>query len=400
MATNSTATVQPVHDGAARELGFDTGRLARVRESVLADIDAGRCHGVSMVVARHGRVVLDLCEGYADKAAGRALDRDAVFATMSVAKQFTNVLALSLVERGLLNLHTPVADLIPEFAGLGKEKVNLFHLLTHTSGVMSAIPPVPPEVLANIEELVAFACGLPLESQPGERVNYSILLGHSIIAALCLRADGRGRRYADMLREDLFEPLGMHNTSLGGRDDLLARMCPVKVSYENIPALLPPEAVEGLGAVLAMPGCEIPGGGCITTIGDVHRFAEMLRRGGELDGARILSPGMLDFCTQNHTGELRNVLFDMWCGTRNWLTYPAHLGCGFFMRGEGNLPGLFSVMNSPRTFGGFGAGSTGFTIDPERDLTLAFLSSGLMEDSYHFERVARLATVVLAAMVE
>ncbi len=400
MATNSTATVQPVHDGAARELGFDTARLARVRESVLADIDAGRCHGVSMVVARHGRVVLDVCEGYADKAAGRALDRDAVFATMSVAKQFTNVLALSLVERGLLNLHSPVADLIPEFAGLGKEKVNLFHLLTHTSGIMSAIPPVPPEVLSNIDKLVAFACGLPLESQPGERVNYSILLGHSIIAALCLRADGRGRRYADMLREDLFEPLGMHNTSLGARDDLMPRMCPVKVSYEDIPALLPPEAVEGLGAVLAMPGCEIPGGGCITTIADVHRFAEMLRRGGELDGTRILSPGMLDFCTRNHTGDLRNILFDMWCGTRNWLAYPAHLGCGFFMRGEGNLPGLFSVMNSPRTFGGFGAGSTGFTIDPERDLTLAFLSSGLMEDSYHFERVARLATLVLAAIVE
>ena len=194
MATNSTATVQPVHDGAARELGFDTARLARVRESVLADIDAGRCHGVSMVVARHGRVVLDVCEGYADKAAGRALDRDAVFATMSVAKQFTNVLALSLVERGLLNLHSPVADLIPEFAGLGKEKVNLFHLLTHTSGIMSAIPPVPPEVLSNIDKLVAFACGLPLESQPGERVNYSILLGHSIIAALCLRADARRPR--------------------------------------------------------------------------------------------------------------------------------------------------------------------------------------------------------------
>lgn len=400
MATNSTATIQTVQDGAARELGFDTARLARVRDSILDDIDAGRCHGVSMVVARHGRIVLDVCEGYADKAAGRALDRDAVFATMSVAKQFTNVLALSLVERGLLNLHTPVADLIPEFAGLGKEKVNLFHLLTHTSGVMSAIPPVRAEVLTNIEELVAYACGLPLESQPGERVNYSILLGHSIIAALCLRADGRGRRYADMLREDLFEPLGMHNTSLGGREDLLPRLCPVKVSYENIPALLPPEAVEGLGTVLGMPGCEIPGGGCITTIADVHRFAEMLRRGGELDGARIVSPGMLDFCTRNHTGELRNVLFDMWCGTRNWITYPAHLGCGFFMRGEGNLPGLFSVMNSPRTFGGFGAGSTGFTIDPERDLTLAFLSSGLMEDSYHFERIARLATIVLAAMVE
>ena len=133
-------------------LGFDAHRLARVHDTIRADIDAGRCHGVGMRVARHGQVVLDLAEGYADRAAGRALSHDAVFATMSVAKQFTNVLALSLVERGLLQLHAPVAELIPGFATLGKEKVNLFHLLTHTSGILSAIPPVPPAVLMNIEK--------------------------------------------------------------------------------------------------------------------------------------------------------------------------------------------------------------------------------------------------------
>jgi len=390
----TTATQNPA------KLGFDARRLARVRDAVKADIDAGRCHGVRMRVARRGEVILDLTEGYADRAANKPLKPDSVFATMSVAKQFTNVLALSLVERGLLKLHAPVAEVIPAFANLGKEKVNLFHLLTHTSGVMSAIPPVPPEVLMNIEKATAFACTLPLESQPGERVNYSILLGHSIIAALCLRVAGRGRSYAQMLNEELFAPLAMKDTSLGPRADLLKRLCPVRVSYENLPALLPPEAVEGLGALLATPGCEIPGGGCITTVQDVHRFAEMLRRGGELDGARILSPAMLDFCTRNHTGGLRNVLFDMWCGVRGWLEYPANIGCGFFMRGEGNLPGLFSPMNSPRTFGGFGAGSTGFTIDPARELSFAFLSSGLMEDSYHFERIAVMQGLVLAAIVD
>jgi len=57
-------------------------------------------------------------------------------------------------------------------------------------------------------------------------------------------------------------------------------------------------------------------------------------------------------------------------------------------------------MNSPRTFGGFGAGSTGFTIDPARDLTFSFLSSGLMEDSYHFERIGALQGLVLAAIVD
>ena len=96
-------------------LGFDPARLARVREMALADIDAGRCHGVSLIAARGGRPVLNLVEGYADRAAGRALGADAVFATMSVAKQFTNVLALSLVERGLLKLHAPVAEVIPGF---------------------------------------------------------------------------------------------------------------------------------------------------------------------------------------------------------------------------------------------------------------------------------------------
>ena len=400
MATNLQSPVAAVENAAAEELGFDCQRLNRVREAVLADIEGERCHGVSMIVARHGQVVLELTEGYADRDAGRALEPDSVFATMSVAKQFTNVLALSLVERGLLKLHAPVAELIPEFGTLGKEKVNLFHLLTHTSGVLSAIPPVPPDVLTNIDKLLEFACGLPLESQPGERVNYSILMGHSIIATLCLRADGRGRSYAQMLLEDVFEPLGMSDTSLGPRDDLIDRLCPVKVSYENIPALLPPEAVEGLGSLLAAPGCEIPGGGCITTIRDVHRFAEMLRRGGELDGARLLSPAMLDFCTRNQTGDLRNILFDMWRGTRDWLSYPANIGVGFFLRGEGNIPGLFSVMNSPRTFGGFGAGSTGFTVDPERDLSLAFLSTGLMEDSYHFERIGVMASLVLASITE
>ena len=132
----------------------------------------------------------------------------------------------------------------------------------------------------------------------------------------------------------------------------------------------------------------------------MHRFAEMLRRGGELEGNRILSPAMIQFCTQNHTGKQRNILFDMWTGTRNWDFYPANLGVGFFTRGTGNLPGLFSVMNSARTFGGFGAGSTGFTVDPEKDLTFTFLSTGLMEDSYHFERIGMLAGLVVSAIVD
>ena len=114
---------------------------------------------------------------------------------------------------------------------------------------------------------------------------------------------------------------------------------------------------------LRMPGAEVPGGGCVTSIGDLHRFAEMLRRCGDLDGVRILSPATIDYASRNQTDTLRNVLFDPFLSTRNWLPIPAFLGLGFFLRGEGIIPGPFGNLNSPRTFGGFGAGSTAFWVD-------------------------------------
>jgi CubicO group peptidase (beta-lactamase class C family) len=317
---------------------------------------------------------------------------------MSTGKQFTNVLALTLVERGALRLHQPVADVLPEFRPLGKETVNLHHLLTHTSGVASAIPSVPPEVLTSIERMAAIACAQPLESLPGERVNYSILLAHTVIAAMCLRVDGNRRSFAEMIEAELFQPLGMRETSLGPRADLVERLCPIRASYSGI-GLLDPAAIEGLGTLLRMPGCEIPAGGYLTTIGDLHRFAEMLRRGGELDGVRVLSPAMIDHCTRNHTGELRNVLFDPCLSYRGWQPWPAYIGLGFFVRGEKPIPGPFGMLNSPRTFGGIGAGSTGFWVDPERDLSFAFLSTGLMEDSHHLERMALLADLVVSSLV-
>ena len=123
MSTSTPKAIQVVSDDEIKVLGFDNNRLQRVREKIINDIELGSCHGVSMIAARKGKVVLDIVEGYAHKENGEMLTSDSVFVTMSVAKQFTNVLALSLVEKGLLKLHAPVAELIPEFATLGKEKV-------------------------------------------------------------------------------------------------------------------------------------------------------------------------------------------------------------------------------------------------------------------------------------
>ena len=377
---------------------FDEKRLARVGATIRRDIEEGKYYGASLRVAGKNGVILDLIEGHADREAGRRLSQDSVFCTLSVAKQFTNVLALSLVEQGLLRLHAPIAELLPQFRVPTHQKINLWHLLTHTSGICSAFPRVPPEVVCSIEQLTNFAASQPLESVPGERVNYSICVVHSVIAALCLRADGRGRSYSQMLEDEIFAPLEMRDTSLSLRGDLEGRYCPVKATWSGGGAV-PPETVEGMNRLMRIPGAEIPGGGAVSTIDDVFRFVEMLRNGGELDGVRILSPAMVEYASRNQTGDLRMALMDSILSARNWLPTPAYIGLGFFVRGEGITPGPFGVLNSPHSFAGMGAGATAFWIDPQRNLSFTFLSTGLMEASRNQERLGILSDLVLAAIV-
>jgi CubicO group peptidase (beta-lactamase class C family) len=373
--------------------GIDTERLDRVGARLRSDVDTGCIHGASMIVSRRGEVIIDVVEGYADKAAGRPLERDSVFAIMSTSKPMTNVLALSLVEQGKLRLHAPVADVIPEFAHLGKGTVNLFHLMTHTSGTTKGIPPM--DLATDIEKVTGFACSVPPDSPPGDRVDYSLMIAHSVIGAMCVRADGGGRSFSTMLDEDLFQPLGMSDTHLGPRDDLMARLCPVTLA-ERLPESLP---VDEYAKLMLRDGAEIPGTNVLSTIDDLHRFTEMLSRGGELDGVRILSPATIKYCARIHTGALVDAGMSGYRTARGWQEYPANIGVGFRVRGDNFAPGPFGLLNSPATFGHFGSGSTGIWVDPEHELAYSFLSTGLQEDTRHMERTALLSDLVTNALV-
>jgi CubicO group peptidase (beta-lactamase class C family) len=379
-------------------LGFDVSRLERVGAAIRTDIEEEKCDGAALFVARRGEPVLREAWGFADRSAGRELTIEDPFFTMSLGKQFTVTTVLNRVERGQLSLRMRVAEVIPEFAKAGKERVTLAQLLTHTGGIVSMLPTMPPADLSNLEEFVAAVCESAAEARPGDRVHYSVFAAHSVMAEMVRRVDGGSRPFRDIIREDLFEPLGMKDTALGLRSDLAERMCPVVARYEGT-GLFDPRMAEAFPSMVGEKG-EVPAGGFLSTADDVHRFAEMLRRGGELNGQRILSPAMIELATRNYTGARRNEVFDCILEMRGWDPWPAYLGLGFFVRGEEVIPGPFGNLNSPRTFGGFGAGSTCFWVDPERDLTLVMLTSGLMEDSRHLERNQRVSDLVLAALVD
>ena len=108
---------------------------------------------------------------------------------------------------------------------------------------------------------------------------------------------------------------------------------------------------------------------------------------------------MIDLATRNHTGTMPNDIWDYAVDARGWPVFPAYLGLGFFLRGEGTFPTPFGSLASPRTFGGVGAGSTTFFVDPQKELSFALLSTGLLEESRSTERHQRLADLVHAAII-
>jgi CubicO group peptidase (beta-lactamase class C family) len=252
-----------------------------------------------------------------------------------------------------------------------------------------------PDQVGSLEAVVAATCASLVEYAPGTRVTYSVLVGHAVLAELVRRADGGRRPYRRILREDLFEPLGMRDTWLGRPARLAERVAPV-VARDRRVGLFDPAFLEAMGAVTG-EDTEIPAGGYVSTAPDFHRFAEMLRAGGVLDGVRILSPATVAMVQENRTGDAPNTIWAYTEAMRDWSRFPAWLGYGFFLRGTGTHPTPFGTLASPRTFGGFGAGSSAFWIDPVTEITYAFLSSGLMEDSYSLERHQRLADLVHAA---
>jgi CubicO group peptidase (beta-lactamase class C family) len=256
---------------------------------------------------------------------------------------------------------------------------------------------MPPEAMGDLQQFVSFVAQCAPETVPGTAVKYSITPGHAVMAEMVRRVDGGARPFRQIVAEDVFAPLGMKDTTLGLPDRLRERLCPVVVR-DRAPGLLDPAMLESMSAVLT-PTTEIPAGGYVTTIADFARFAEMFRRRGELDGERVLSPATIDIASKNHTGRLPNDIWNYAVDARGWPVFPAYLGLGFFLRGKGTHPTPFGSLATPRTFGGIGAGSTVFFVDPERDLFYAFLSTGLLEETRSVERHQRLADLVHAAVV-
>jgi CubicO group peptidase (beta-lactamase class C family) len=384
-------------NASAGTAALDKDQLHRLSAVIRKDVEADLYDGGAIVVARQGVIGLHEAIGFADRATNRPCRIDDVFNILSVTKAFTDAIVFSLIERGDLALTTAVADVIPEFQGEGKEAVTVLHLLTHTAGSPQVLFPVEARLMGNLDAVIKAICRLDLVSLPGTRVSYSPLWGHALLGEIIRRRDGRKRALREIFRDELFSRLGMADTALGRRRDLSSRVVPI-IAHDRSFGDMTGAEVEDHNSFIT-EDAEIPWMGCVSTAYDLFRFAEMLRRGGELDGVRVLSPATVRLATSVQTGTMANEYHAPVLEQHGLQPGPANIGLDFLIRGDGVRLNSMGTLSSPRTFGKFGLGGTGFWVDPERDVTFVFLRSGLLEHVNDTASYQRLSDMAIAAAI-
>jgi len=239
------------------KLGFAATRLARISNRVARDLEAQRYSGISIILARHGQVVGEIPEGWADEEHHMPVGRDTVFSLMSLSKVITNVLTLRLVEDGYIRLTTPLSDWLPELSG-AQAQINVYHVLTQTSGLPMYTPDAGPELVADLEGYAASVFGQAPTFPPGERVAYSVRVAHSVLGLFLQRV--MDTPFTELVQRWVLDPLDLRDTAYGPRDDLLRRIAPiVSAPYLDGPARAEVEQnVAMISDFSLRPGAVVP----------------------------------------------------------------------------------------------------------------------------------------------
>jgi len=291
--------------------------------------------------------------GVRDVTTATPITPDTRFPIASITKPIVATAIMRLVEQGRLLLSDPIVKHIPEFETFGKGAVTVWHILTHTSGLDESgwWREILFERRASAADLVQVACRGALRYTPGTRYEYNTLT-FALLGELIERLSGLP--YAEYLRQQIFEPLGMRDTSFAPQGEQQARAMPV---YSAL-------AEQEFEAKIAyFTSVAAPGGGLWSTAADLVAFGQALLRGGRSNGYHLLSPASIEAMTRLHTAGMTEILDD---GTAR----PALYGLGW---GKPALDG--TTLASPRAYRHGGATGTLLLIDPDWDLVFVFLTN-------------------------
>jgi CubicO group peptidase (beta-lactamase class C family) len=189
----------------------------------------------SVLVADNGKVIYEKGFGLANMEWNIPNEPDTKFRLGSITKQFTATLILQLVEQGKVKLDGKVSDYLPDYRKDTGARMTIHHLLSHTSGVpnYTALPGFFANVSRNpfkVDDFVKQYASGDLEFEPGSKFNYSNS-GYFLLGDIIEKVTGKP--YEQVLKENIFDPLGMKNTGFDHYGTVLSKRAAGYVRTQN-----------------------------------------------------------------------------------------------------------------------------------------------------------------------
>jgi CubicO group peptidase (beta-lactamase class C family) len=302
------------------EAGFDPDRLSRLTAAFDEAAGSGRLAGGVILVLRDGKAVVAHPFGHRDVERGDPMNFHSMFRIASQTKAVVSVGILMLQEEGRLLLSDPVSNYLPEFANTtvsvpregggadvvpARRAITIRDLLMHAAGIGYSVPGTDisgwyfahsPETM---RELVRRMPSQPFAAQPGERFVY----GYATDILGVLIEEVTDMSLEAFLNERILGPLKMADTHFFVPPSKQDRLAVVYSATEQKGITRAPEpgGAVGQGHYADGPRAAQSGGaGLVSTAQDYARFLQMLLNGGELGGARILSPASVALMTGDH----------------------------------------------------------------------------------------------------
>ncbi|WP_127784109.1 serine hydrolase domain-containing protein [Rhodococcus sp. X156] len=374
--------------------GFCDDRFAGLRSALQDNVTSGAELGACLAVTIDGEPVVDLWGGWSDTEQTVPWERDTITNVWSSTKTVTALAALVLVERGELDVYSPVARYWPEFAANGKQDVQVRHLLSHTSGVSGWDAPFAIEEMYDAEAAAARLAGQAPWWEPGTASGYHALNYGHLVGEVVRRVTGQS--LGQFVATEITGPLGadlhigLPASELGRVSDVVPPP-PLGLDYSTIDpssvmirTFTGPVADARASWTDAWRTAEIGGANGHGNARALARIQSVIACGGEVDGVRLLSPATI------------KLIFDQQSdGTDLVLQTPLRFGIGFALPHPTSVP--FVPDEKGICFWG-GWGGSQVVIDTERRMVVSYVMNKMGAGLLGSDRSAQYVSAAFAAV--
>jgi len=380
-----------------KSAGLSKSRLNRLHHVMSGHVDRKEIPGLVALVSHHDDIHVETL-GTMSLGHSAPMTRNAIFRIASLAKPITAVAAMILIEECRLRLDESIEGWVPELANRcvlrsmssqpedtvpALRAITVRDLLTFRMGFGSVMampdtypiqklireyriggdgPPLPSQA-PSTETWLQNLGSLPWMAQPGERWLYHV--SADVLGVLIARASGRS--LGKFMRERIFDPLGMKDTSFHVPSEKLERL-PACYSFNHATNSLDLYDDAAKSAWRSEPPFESGGGGLVSTIDDYFAFIRMMLNRGRHGREQVLSRAAVELMTSDQLTSGQRAGAEVFFGTyRSW-------GLGMAVETQRN-----EIFRTPGRFGWDGGlGTTAYT-DPTEGMIGILFTQRMMD---------------------